>query len=261
MRQLAEDLNLDEDELIAYAEEDTIGGWEPGGEWPIGAVFASEGRILYALIRALRPSVVVEFGVKNGCSSKHILAALVRNHKGKLVSYDPVLAVDPDSFTPAQLKHWELINDDARIAKFPSRADFVFEDNRCYGGKSAPRENGARIRVRFENGVMRNNVYFGYSYTWPDGLTDFSGIRTWMTNVQVSGNGEAGLNFRIGTTELRNVTSNNNGSDGIRSNGYSIVGDGITTCNNVKRGINAVRARLTNVTSFGNGMADIISSN
>lgn len=71
---------------------------------------------------------VVEFGVKNGCSSKHILAALVRSQTGELVSYDSTPAVDEDSFTPAQLELWQLVKADACIAKLPSNAGLVFED-------------------------------------------------------------------------------------------------------------------------------------
>lgn len=128
LRQLAEGINSDVGELIAYAEGDSHSGWGPQGEWPIGAIFASEGRILYAVVRAMRPSVVVEFGVKNGCSSKHILAALVRNQRGRLVSYDPTPAVDEGNFTSAQLERWELVKADARIAKLPIGAEIVFED-------------------------------------------------------------------------------------------------------------------------------------
>ncbi len=43
---------------------------------------------LYALVRILRPEVVVESGVSCGISSAHILLALERNNKGKLYSVD-----------------------------------------------------------------------------------------------------------------------------------------------------------------------------
>jgi len=46
------------------------------------------GEILYALVRVLKPSVVVETGVAAGVSSSFILAALARNGRGELHSID-----------------------------------------------------------------------------------------------------------------------------------------------------------------------------
>ncbi|HTP53503.1 MAG TPA: class I SAM-dependent methyltransferase [Thermoplasmata archaeon] len=43
---------------------------------------------LYALVRLLRPEHVIEAGVSSGVSSAHFLAALRRNHRGRLHSID-----------------------------------------------------------------------------------------------------------------------------------------------------------------------------
>ncbi len=43
---------------------------------------------LYALVRLLRPERIVEVGVSSGVSSAHFLAALRRNHRGRLYSID-----------------------------------------------------------------------------------------------------------------------------------------------------------------------------
>ncbi|MGP8078520.1 MAG: class I SAM-dependent methyltransferase [Thermoplasmata archaeon] len=43
---------------------------------------------LYALVRLLRPERIVEVGVSSGVSSAHFLAALRRNHRGRLHSID-----------------------------------------------------------------------------------------------------------------------------------------------------------------------------
>ncbi len=50
-------------------------GWGPSGR-------------LYALVRELRPSILVETGVCNGVSSSVILSALARNGEGRLFSID-----------------------------------------------------------------------------------------------------------------------------------------------------------------------------
>jgi hypothetical protein len=129
LRQLAADLELDAEELIAYAEEDDETGWDFNeGDWPIGSVFRAEGQTLYALVRALRPSVVVEYGTQHGCSAKHILMALARNRKGKLISVDNAFMANHQRFTEAQNRRWEWVYDDADGADVGEEADIVFED-------------------------------------------------------------------------------------------------------------------------------------
>jgi hypothetical protein len=131
LEMLAIDLQLDVDELKSYAAEDNIGGWEEGkgsdNPWPIGSIHPVEGQIIYALIRAMRPDVVVEFGVAAGCSSKHILKALVKNRKGKLFSYDPVAAPLVKRFTDAENKRWKLVRMRGEDAILPA-AEIVVED-------------------------------------------------------------------------------------------------------------------------------------
>jgi hypothetical protein len=51
-------------------------------------VAASEGVVLYGLVRALRPGHVVETGVATGVSTSYIAAALLENGAGRLYSID-----------------------------------------------------------------------------------------------------------------------------------------------------------------------------
>jgi predicted O-methyltransferase YrrM len=73
---------------------------------------------LYVLVRAARPSVVVDTGVLYGASSAHVLAALSRNGGGELHSID--IGRDSrepphDYFVPEELRpQWELIIGDSR---------------------------------------------------------------------------------------------------------------------------------------------------
>lgn len=53
-----------------------------------GSISAEDGSAWYALVRKLRPSVVVETGVCNGVSSLFILMALAENGGGHLYSVD-----------------------------------------------------------------------------------------------------------------------------------------------------------------------------
>lgn len=57
-----------------------------------GGLDDTAARNLYAVVRSLQPSVVVETGVHYGHSTAYILAALSRNGHGHLHSVDPVAA-------------------------------------------------------------------------------------------------------------------------------------------------------------------------
>lgn len=90
-------LGIEADSLLPYAEADSIGGYHPDPsqrQWGSGAIWAVEGQILYALIRALKPVNVVEIGSGTGCSTNHIASALKENdieqfeHVGHVVTLD-----------------------------------------------------------------------------------------------------------------------------------------------------------------------------
>lgn len=84
---IAEHLNLNADDLIAYAAEDEVGGW-PSERWPGGALWSVEGKTLYAITRALQPAHILECGTREGCSATHLLTALKANGSGHLTSVD-----------------------------------------------------------------------------------------------------------------------------------------------------------------------------
>ena len=83
-------LNLDPLKFAQYCEEDNIGGATNtnSGEWYIGSIYGVEGKILYALTRALHPRIVLEFGTFHGCSTTHFYKALEKNRCGKIVTVD-----------------------------------------------------------------------------------------------------------------------------------------------------------------------------
>jgi hypothetical protein len=51
-------------------------------------IHPDEGKVLYGLVRALRPQNLVETGVAGGVSTAFLCAALIENEVGKLVSID-----------------------------------------------------------------------------------------------------------------------------------------------------------------------------
>lgn len=55
---------------------------------PGATLYTSKVSFQYAVIRALKPEIVVETGVANGISSAYILLALEKNQKGQLYSID-----------------------------------------------------------------------------------------------------------------------------------------------------------------------------
>lgn len=124
-------LGIEADSLLPFAEQDTIGGYNPDpsqSKWHIGSMFGVEGQILHALIRSLRPASVVEIGSGLGCSGNHIASALKANGKGHLTTMDrgntPIIADDLQSYVTAlagdAFGFLDLLPDNS--------VDFMFED-------------------------------------------------------------------------------------------------------------------------------------
>ena len=70
------------------------------------------GRLLYALVRAMRPQVVVEFGMSHGFSTLHIAAALRDNGAGRLVTtemHSGKIALASSLLAEAELSQWVTI--------------------------------------------------------------------------------------------------------------------------------------------------------
>lgn len=118
-------LEIPAGDLIAYADEDTQGGADTG--YGGMSIHRDEGRVLYALVRALKPARALEIGVCEGVSSLHLLSALAANGDGRLDSYD----TDPDA---GKLVTWELgerwtFHAEDGLDADLSPAEFVFEDS------------------------------------------------------------------------------------------------------------------------------------
>jgi predicted O-methyltransferase YrrM len=88
---LAAQIKADAQELMQYAAEDTIGGYdinEANRKFPMGSLWEPEGKLLYALVRWLKPDVVAEIGGWVGCSASHLAAAVKANGRGRVMSVD-----------------------------------------------------------------------------------------------------------------------------------------------------------------------------
>jgi predicted O-methyltransferase YrrM len=125
LRAIAQQFNLDANELTAYAAFDPHDGWDEGrGSWSSGSVWTVEGRVLYALVRALKPQRVIEFGTADGCSATHIAEALRANGDGSLT------CVDKNDwagrYIPDDLR--DLIRSDVATVEERLKADRVFYD-------------------------------------------------------------------------------------------------------------------------------------
>lgn len=91
LERIAAQIHADPNELIGYANEDTIGGFhidEAQRKWPMGSLYGVEGQMLYALIRWLKPDSVVQIGGWAGCSAAHLASAVKANGKGHVTSVD-----------------------------------------------------------------------------------------------------------------------------------------------------------------------------
>lgn len=111
---------VDAYDLKAFADEDREGG-RGTGEYDGWSIDVDEGKLLYALVRALKPAQSIEIGVRHGASTRHLLAAIDANETGLLDSYD--LEANGSEWHTA----WTFHQGDALNAEFPP-AEFVFED-------------------------------------------------------------------------------------------------------------------------------------
>ncbi len=163
LRQIALAAGLNADELIAYANEDGIGGRDTG-HWSGMSTFSAEGQVLYALIRTLKPMQVIEVGVDSGGTSTHILTALDRNSSGLLYSVD----INPDvgSKVPADLRqYWTLVTGDALTVDLPAQADFIFEDGShelAFTRDILTRLKALNPRVIISHDYYSHEVYGGF---------------------------------------------------------------------------------------------------
>lgn len=90
LAQIADELNLNTDRLIQYAAEDDL-PFRPTDESQVSIYsypFEADGRLLYALVRELRPYYILEIGTLHGGSASHIANAMVSNRVGVLVTVD-----------------------------------------------------------------------------------------------------------------------------------------------------------------------------
>jgi hypothetical protein len=192
LRQIARDGDLNADELIAFAAEDTVGGRDTG-DWDGMSTFEAEGQILYALIRAMRPERVVEIGVDSGGTSTHILAALDANDMGQLYSVD--IKAEVGSKVPDSLRsRWTLVQGDGLTVDLPDHADFCFEDgdhSYQFTHDMLVRLKALKPRVIMSHDYYTHEVYGGFfvkqafDEVLPDGMGikidgAFSGLGLWF---------------------------------------------------------------------------------
>jgi len=125
---IASDFGLDGEALKAYAEQDPHKGW-PTPPWDGGSIWECDGKVLYALVRLLKPSKVLEFGTFQGCGATHILQALHDNEQGHLIS---VTLDGEGGHIPMVLRdRWTLftgIRGEDWLDEFDLDVDFIWED-------------------------------------------------------------------------------------------------------------------------------------
>lgn len=172
--------DLDPVELIAYAAEDTIGGRDTG-DWIGMSIFRDEGRVLYALVRALKPEHVLEIGTAQGCGTTHILAALNKNKAGHCTSID-IDASAGFGIPDALKKRWTFINEDALTAELPD-ASVVFEDGEH--GYSFTAHMLTRIQAMHPRVIVAHDMYSHEAYgeafqvlnAWRDVMGVVTGVK------------------------------------------------------------------------------------
>lgn len=129
-------IKCDAAELIAYSNEDTLGGYHVDPEqsrFKQGGLWEVEGKILYALIRWLQPETVVEIGGWEGASSAHMALAVKANGHGRVISVDnEVGGMAHGSALPSELSKYVTLVSANGEDWLPTQEDgsigFLFED-------------------------------------------------------------------------------------------------------------------------------------
>lgn len=140
---LAGTLGVDGDIVMRYAREDSHGGWDHGdGSFAKGSIWRAEGRLLYGLVRALRPRRVADLGTHAGASATHLAAALEANGRGRVTTVDRgfghILLLAGDAILREQLADRLVLRSADRILLGEARR------RRWQTVELAPRARGAR---------------------------------------------------------------------------------------------------------------------
>jgi predicted O-methyltransferase YrrM len=133
LTELGAALGMDGAALEAYAAQDQIGGVDTG--WYCGSLWSAEGKVLYALARALNVQRAVEFGTWRGCSAAHIAQALAdarRDEPGYLECVDvweSAGADIPDGLRPfIRMTFVDMCDYAAVAAEYGTQYELIFED-------------------------------------------------------------------------------------------------------------------------------------
>jgi predicted O-methyltransferase YrrM len=124
---IAADFGLNAAALVRYAKEDTRKGNAEGN--PYGTSYGIEGKLLYALVRELKPKRILEIGTHHGGGANHLAAACLKNGFGEVVTVD----INPAAGQHIEDAHKEIVavvheNIDYYLPTISEPFDFIFED-------------------------------------------------------------------------------------------------------------------------------------
>ncbi len=154
---VAKGLSLDPTDLYLYYTTDELPGWKAGvspdspslsdgfdpvgfdprrDPWPAGSIPTPEARMLYALVREVKPRAILEAGRFLGCSTMHIAQAIKANPFGLLTTIDKEAhpGYIPSEYRPCV--YWKIADATTYIPNysFEGPYEFVFEDlDHTYG--------------------------------------------------------------------------------------------------------------------------------
>lgn len=177
-------VQADAQELIAYAAEDTLGGYHMDAAqatFPMGSLWGVEGQILYALVRWLKPEKVVEIGGWAGASASHLALAVDRNGGGKVISVDNnienprgAVGYGHGDLIPQTLRKWvELVNEEGRVwlnSQHPGSIGFIFEDADHSPGLVMELSRLALLKLK-PGGILANHDAGHDQAYYPNGAT------------------------------------------------------------------------------------------
>lgn len=155
------------------------------------------GRLLYALVRAARPSTVVEFGMSLGISAIHLAAAVRDNGHGRVVTTElsaAKVAAAKKTFTQTGLDDLITVLEGDALATLPTldgAVDFVLLD----GWKELYLPIIGLLEPRLSPGtlVVADN-------------TELAGTEPYVDYVRDPDNGYVSVNFPVRTSDSMEIS-------------------------------------------------------
>ena len=147
-------LDVNDSEIFKLYDECDLLGYP---DKPPGSLWTNEGKLIYILIRLLKPNNILELGNYKGVSTNFILKALRKNQTGKVTLVDIDCQLDYSSLNSYPFIRY--VDDTLKFLRKKNKFDFILvDDNHDY--KHVKKE----LQLIRENNFSESLIILGHDY-------------------------------------------------------------------------------------------------